>query len=111
MDEFFEDDLLLLLLLRRRRKRRALRRAVKRAKHKFWVRNIFRKLEQLGEFHRLVQELLYHTGQGKVSLSLQAFLPLLNLIESPFFFFSLTCSYFFSQYDIFRFFTNILLHI
>ena len=56
MDDFLEDDLLLLLLLRRRKKR-ALRRALKRTKRMFWVRNIFRKCEKLGEFHRLVQEL------------------------------------------------------
>ena len=57
MDDFLEDDLLLLLLLRRRRKKRALRRALKRTKRMFWVRNIFRKREEFGEFHRLVQEL------------------------------------------------------
>ena len=56
MDDFLEDDLLLLLLLRRRKKR-ALRRALKRTKRMFWVRNIFTKREELGEFHRLVQEL------------------------------------------------------
>ena len=49
MDNILEDDLLLLLLLRRRRKKRIFR--------VFWVRNIFRKHEELGEFHRLVQEL------------------------------------------------------
>ena len=46
MDGFLEDDLLLLLLLRRQRD-----------KHIFWVRNIFRKRKELGEFHRPVQEL------------------------------------------------------
>ena len=56
MDDFLEDDLLLLLLLRRRKKR-ALRRALKRTKRMFWVWNVFRKREELGEFHRLVQEL------------------------------------------------------
>ena len=57
MDDFLEDDLLLLFLLRRQRKKRALRRAVKGTKHIFWVRNIFRKREELGEFHPPVQEL------------------------------------------------------
>ena len=56
LDDFLEDDLLLLLLLRRREKR-AFRRALKRTKSMFWVRNIFRKCVELGEFHRLVQEL------------------------------------------------------
>ena len=46
MDDFLEDDLLLLLLLRRRKKR-ALRRALKRTKRMFWVRNIVRKREEL----------------------------------------------------------------
>ena len=45
MDDFLEDDLLLLLLLRRRKKR-ALRRALKRTKRMFWVRNIFSKREE-----------------------------------------------------------------
>ena len=42
VDDFLEDDLLLLLLLIKRRKKRALRRALKRTKRMFWVRNIFR---------------------------------------------------------------------
>ena len=42
MDDFLEDDLLLLLLLIKRRKKRVLRRALKRTKRMFWVRNIFR---------------------------------------------------------------------
>ena len=57
MDDFLEDDLLLLLLLRRLRKKRVLHRALKRIKHMFWVRNIFRKHEELGEFHGLIEEL------------------------------------------------------
>ena len=57
MDDFLEDDLLLLLLLRRRRKKRALRRALKRTKRMFLVKNIFRKREELWEFYRLFQEL------------------------------------------------------
>ena len=57
MDDFLEDDLLLLLLLRRWKEKRALCRALKCTKRMFWVRNIFRKREELGEFHRLVQEL------------------------------------------------------
>ena len=56
MDDFLEDDLLLLLLLRRRKKR-ALRRALKRTKRMFLVKNIFRKREELWEFYRLFQEL------------------------------------------------------
>ena len=58
MDDFLEDNLLLLLLLKKkRRKKRALRRALKRTKRMFWVRNIFRKRKELGEFRRLAQEL------------------------------------------------------
>ena len=57
MDDSDEDELLLLFLLRRRRKRRTLRRKLTRAPPRFWVRNIFQKREQLGEYHRLIQEL------------------------------------------------------
>ena len=57
MDEVDEEYLLLVLLLRRRRKR--MRKIVgnARAKHKFWIRNIYRNRDELGEYHRLVQEL------------------------------------------------------
>ena len=57
MDDFLEDNLLLLLSLKRQRKKRALRRAFKRTKRMFWVRNIFRKREEFEKFHRLIQEL------------------------------------------------------
>ena len=45
-----------MLLLRRRRHRRR-RLAAAPSPPKFWVREIFAKREQLGEFHTLVQEM------------------------------------------------------
>ena len=45
------------LFIKKTEKKRALRRALKGTKHIFWVRNIFRKREELGEFHPPVQEL------------------------------------------------------
>lgn len=53
-----DDEHVLLLLImyrRRRRRRRAIMAA--RTEPKFWVRPIFAKREQLGEFHTLVQEM------------------------------------------------------
>ena len=44
----------LLLLLKRRRKRLALQRKRKR---KYWVRSVFRRREEYGEFHRPIEEL------------------------------------------------------
>ena len=55
MDASWEDELVLLLLLRRRRKRRSLHSALKRASSRFCLRNIFKKCEEFGEYHRLVQ--------------------------------------------------------
>ena len=46
--------LFILLILRRRRARRIPRR------HRFWVREIYRKREELGAYHTLVQELRLH---------------------------------------------------
>ena len=57
MDASLEDDLLLLLLLRRCRKSRTRRRSLTRASHRFSVRDILKKREELAEFHRFVQEL------------------------------------------------------
>ena len=60
MDDSFEDEILLLILLRRRMKRRALKRLhgkFNRAPPRFWFRNTFKKREQLGEYHRIIQEL------------------------------------------------------
>ena len=60
-DDSFEEEILLLFLLRRRRKRRAKKQLnkQKRSAPRFWVRSIFKKRDQLGEYHRLVQELRY----------------------------------------------------
>ena len=57
MDASLEDDLLLLLLLRRCRKDRTRHRLLKRASPRFSVRHIFKKREEIAEFHRFVQEL------------------------------------------------------
>ena len=46
-----------ILLLRRRRRRRQRRLSVKPTVPEFWVREIFAKREQLGEFHTLVKEM------------------------------------------------------
>ena len=46
-----------ILLLRRRRRRRRLLAAAVPTTPQFWVRDIFCKREQLGEFHTLVQEM------------------------------------------------------
>ena len=56
MDEdIIEEDMLLFLLLRRHCRRQ--KRKTKHKKPKFWVRDIFRQIEQYGEYSRLVQEL------------------------------------------------------
>ena len=56
MDEdITEEDMLLFLLLRRHCRRQ--KRKTKHKKPKFWVRDIFRQIEQHGEYSRLVQEL------------------------------------------------------
>ena len=55
MDDSFEDEILLLILSRRRRKR--LHGKFNRAPLRFLVRSIFTKCEQLGEYHRIIQEL------------------------------------------------------
>ena len=57
MDDCVEEELLLVLLLRRRRKKRVEITNALRSKPRFWIRDIFLKREELGEFHRLVQEL------------------------------------------------------
>lgn len=58
MADFFDDEELLLLLLRRRRRRRRIRASkFNRATPRFWVRKIFQRREEYGEYHHLVQEL------------------------------------------------------
>ena len=53
-----DEETLLLLLLRRRRKRKILeQKESERASPKFWVRPIFKKREEFGEYHRLIDEL------------------------------------------------------
>ena len=58
-NDLFEDKLLLLLLYyyssMRRKAQKGLRRC--RPKSRFWERQIFSKREELGEYHRLIQEL------------------------------------------------------
>ena len=68
MDASLENDLLLLLLFRRCRNRRTRRRSLKRASPRFSVRNIFKKLKELGELHRfeLQNEGLEHFS-GKIN--------------------------------------------
>ena len=65
-NDLLEEKLLLLLLCKNRRPRkaqRAFRR--RRAKPRFWVQQIFSKREELGEYHRLIQELKLPTGALK----------------------------------------------
>ena len=57
MSEQLRKKFLLLLLLRQRRKRILKTKCKTRSKPKFWVRTIFKRREELGEYHRLVQEL------------------------------------------------------
>ena len=50
--------ILLMLLLRRRRHRRIHDQSEKKRKiRRWWIRNIFKKRKELGEYHRLFQEL------------------------------------------------------
>ena len=49
--------ILLMLLLRRRRRRISEVQSKSRRKRKAWVRDIFTKRKELGEYHRLFQEL------------------------------------------------------
>ena len=58
MGETVEEEIPLLLLLpmRRRRKRR-LEKVQKRAKHRFWVRSVLKRRQELGQYKRLAQEL------------------------------------------------------
>ena len=51
-----EEEILLLLLLLRRRRRRREQKRVNR-KRSCWVRDIFQKRKEQGDFHNLVQEL------------------------------------------------------
>ena len=65
-NDLLEEKLLLLLSYkyrRRRRSQRAFRR--RRAKPRFWERQKCSKREELGEYHRLIQELKVTTGALK----------------------------------------------
>ena len=59
-EEFFDENLLLLLFLllnfRKLRKSKC-KKNIRRRPPKFWVRNIFKKREELGEYHHLIQAL------------------------------------------------------
>ena len=55
MEETFEEEILFLLLMRRRRVR--LEKVKKRSKHRFWVRSVLKRRQELGEYSHLVQEL------------------------------------------------------
>ena len=54
--------LLILSILRRRRGRRVPRR------HRFWIRQIYQKREELGAYHTLVQELRLHDREFLVKI-------------------------------------------
>jgi len=49
--------LLLLMLIRRRRRRSEGKEKKKWRKKRFWIREIFLRRKELGEYHRLFQEL------------------------------------------------------
>ena len=49
--------LLLLIILRRRRRREKTEERKKKKKKRFWVRDIFKKRMELGDYHRLFLEL------------------------------------------------------
>ena len=59
-EEYFDENLLLLLLLllkvRKLRKSKC-KKSIRRRPPKFWVRNIFKKREELDEYHHLIQEM------------------------------------------------------
>ena len=55
MDDLEEELLLLLLLRRRRRKQKNLSKVC--AKRRFWVRSIFTRRQELGEYNQLISEL------------------------------------------------------
>ena len=59
-EEYFDESLLLLLFLllkvRKLRKSKCKENICHRPP-KFWVRNIFKKREELGEYHHLIQEM------------------------------------------------------
>ena len=61
MDEeyFYENLLLLLFLLLKVRKLRKskCKENIRRRPPKIWVRNIFKKREEFGEYHHLIQEM------------------------------------------------------
>lgn len=54
-NDFFPDALLLLIILRRRRRRRL--QLKKRKPKRFWVRDIYLRRKELGEYYNLVKEL------------------------------------------------------
>ena len=59
-EEYFDENLLLLLFLllkvTKLRKSKC-KKNIRRRPTKFWVRNIFLKREELGEYHHLIQEM------------------------------------------------------
>ena len=64
--DLLEEKLLLLLLYKNRRGQRAHRAFRRRcANPRFWLRQIFSKREELGEYHHLIQELKVPTGALK----------------------------------------------
>ena len=64
-NDLLEEKLILLLLYKNRRRRRAQRAfRRRRAKPRFWVRQIFNKRKELGEYHRLIQELKNGDGES-----------------------------------------------
>lgn len=75
-DSDSEDEKLMLLIFLRRRKRR-------RKKRRFWVHEILQRREDLGEFHRLVQELSSHEDKffQYFRMSEEQFMEILKLIE------------------------------
>ena len=65
-NDLLEEKLLSLPLYIKRRRRRAQRTfRRRRAKPRFWVRQIFSNRAELGKYHRLIQELKVPTGALK----------------------------------------------
>ena len=82
-------DLLLLLLLRRRRARRNRSRS-----RRVWVRSIFRRRQEYGEFHHLLQELRLSDPENHfryLRMSKQTFDNLLEKVSHSNFIFLYTC--------------------
>ena len=56
-DSDFDEEVMLYLILRRRRRKRRKKKTKQVVPRRFWVRSVFIKREEYGEYHRLVQEL------------------------------------------------------